>query len=234
MNNSEYLNEKNITYTVKEGDTLYSIAKKFNTSISDLITQNHLDNNLLVPNQILTIPKNSTPIIEHIGSDICDMEIKDKDPIYDTYIVKKNDNLYTIAKKFNTTVAKLIYINNLKNNLLSLNQKIKVPHHSANTINYIVKKQDNLYQIASNYNVTPKQIMDLNNLTSTSLTVGQTLKIPTFSTSDRNSYEIYIVKKEDSLYSISKKFNTTVAIIKKENHLVNNLLTIGQSLIIPK
>ena len=112
----------------------------------------------------------------------------EKQPIYDTYIVQQGDNLYTIAQKFHTTVARLIYINNLKNNLLSFNQELKVPHSTNNTTIYTVKEGDSLYQIASNYNVTPKQIIDLNQLSSTSLTIGQKLEIPTFSRKSTDHY----------------------------------------------
>lgn len=229
MNNS-------FQYTVQAGDNLYSIAKKFDTTISNIVTINHLDNTLLSPGQILMIPNDSNSSLEHIGSDICkqDLEEIEKQPIYDTYIVKQGDNLYTIAQKFHTTVARLIYINNLKNNLLSLNQELKVPHSTNNTTIYTVKEGDSLYQIASNYNVTPKQIIDLNQLSSTSLTIGQQLEIPTFSRKSTDHYYIYRVKKEDSLYSISQKFNTTVALIKKENNLLDNLLAIDQILVIPK
>ncbi len=228
-----FFNKRNsdITYTVQNGDSLYSIAQKFNISTKDLMALNHLDNNLISPNQVLIIKKTTDPI-EHIGSDICGTY--SQEPIYDIYMVKPKDNLYTIAKKFHTTVAKLIYMNNLKNNLLLVNQQLKVPHSNENTISYIVKEGDNLYQIASNYNVTPKQIMDLNKLSSASVTIGQELKIPTYSRTLAKEYDIYYVKKEDSLYSISQKFNTTVDLIKKENNLINNLLFIGQPLIIPK
>ena len=68
--------------------------------------------------------------------------------------------------------------------------------------------------------------MNLNNLTSNLLNVGQTLRIPT---SETNTY---IVKSGDNLYSIARRYNTTVDAIKRKNNLVSNNLSIGQSLII--
>ncbi len=233
--NSSNINSKEITYIVQKGDSLYQIAKKFNTSIGNLIRLNHLTNTLLTIGQVLIISKEEEKL-EHIGSDICpetQQDIENKQPIYDTYTVKENENLYSIAKKFNTTVANLIYINNLKNNLLSIGQKIKVPQTSNNFITYIVKPKDTIYQIASNYNITPKQLLDFNQLSSPSLTIGQELKIPTLKR-DKLEIILYTVKKEDSLYSISQKFGTTVSAIKKINHLINNLLFTGQELKIPK
>ena len=163
-------------YKVKKGDSLYSIALKYKTTVDEIKKINDLDNNLLTEGQTLYIEKQQQ---DHIGLDICDQQsveqIKDK---YDTYIVKQNDSLYEIAKKYNTTINNLIYINDLKNNLLSLGQKLLVPH-IQNYIIYEVKQGDSLYVISSNYNVTPKQIIDLNNLKSTTLNAGQKLKIPT-------------------------------------------------------
>ena len=54
------------------------------------------------------------------------------------------------------------------------------------------------------------------------------MKIPTTSITETT----YVVKSEDNLYSIARKFNTTVDILKKLNNLTNNLLSIGQILII--
>ena len=98
---------------------------------------------------------------------------------------------------------------------------------SVNTINYSVKKGDSLYKIANMYNTTISEIIKLNNLKNTNLSIGQLLKIPS-----NSSNQTYIVKKGDSLYSIAKKFNTTVDSIKKKNNLVSNTLSINQKLII--
>ncbi len=72
--------------------------------------------------------------------------------------------------------------------------------------------------------------MNINNLNSSSLSIGQVLRIP--STNNNPSNNIYIVKKGDSLYSISKRFNTTIDKIKKDNNLISNNLSIGQKLVI--
>lgn len=66
--------------------------------------------------------------------------------------------------------------------------------------------------------------MKLNNLSSNLLSIGQVLKIPT------SNQKTYIVQKGDSLYSIAKKYNTTVNDIKAKNNLTSNTLQIGQIL----
>ena len=64
-------------------------------------------------------------------------------------------------------------------------------------------------------------------LSSTTLSIGQVLKVP--SSSEVN---IYTVVSGDSLYSIARKFNTTVSALQDANNLVTSVLTVGQKLII--
>ena len=69
--------------------------------------------------------------------------------------------------------------------------------------------------------------MKYNGLTSNLLSIGQILRIPI--TDNTSSY---IVKSGDNLYSIARKFNTTVDSLKQKNNLASNTLQIGQKLII--
>ena len=88
----------------------------------------------------------------------------------------KGDSLYKIATKFNTTVNALKEKNNLTSNTLSIGQKLLIPTTSTNNkLTYTVKKGDNLYSIARTYNTTVDKLKSLNNLTSNTLSIGQTL-----------------------------------------------------------
>ena len=99
---------------------------------------------------------------------------------------------------------------------------------SSNTVDYTVKSGDSLYKIAGQYNVTVDAIKRANNLTTNTLQIGQVLRIP-LGTSRETTYT---VKSGDSLYSIAKKYNTTVNRLKELNNLSSNLLNIGQILIV--
>ena len=195
-------------YTVVKGDSLYSIARKFNTTVEALKEANNLTSNNLAVGQILIIPSKE---VENNGN----------------YIVVAGDTLYKIAQKFNTTVDELKLLNNLTSNTLSIGQSLKIPEENNNYQTYTVIKGDNLYSIARRFNTTQDEIMKLNNLSSNLLSIGQILKIPTINTSN---YQTYIVQKGDSLWNIAKKFNTTVDNIKTINNLSSNLLSIGQTL----
>ena len=199
-------------YTVKSGDSLWSIAKKYGITVDDLKNANNLTSNLLNIGQKLIIPSGEEENVE-----------------YTTYTVKSGDTLYSIAKKYNLTMQELINFNNLSSTLLSVGQILKVPVAVEEPVEpyttYTVKSGDNLYAIARNYGVSVSDIMNYNGLTSNLLSIGQVLKIPTKLTE-------YTVAKGDTLYSIARKFDTTVDSIKQKNNLTSNTLSIGQKLII--
>lgn len=221
-------------YTVKKGDSLYSIAKKYNTTVQEIINLNNLKSNVLQIGQVLRIPEMYTPESEMVV------------PNFTSYTVKKGDTLYSIAKNNGLSVDTIIKDNALTSNNLSIGQILKLrisddmveecfgpdyipPETETPTITYTVKKGDSLYSIANRYNTSVSTIMNLNNLKNTNLSIGQQLKIPS---SNNTSTTTYIVKSGDNLYAIAKKFNTTVDTIKRKNSLTSNLLSIGQKLII--
>lgn len=146
----------------------------------------------------------------------------------DYYTVKSGDTLYSIAKKYGTTVENLKDINNLKSNIISINQKILINDKNKNNQKYTIKSGDTLYSIANKYNTTVNKIKEINNLKNDILTIGTELIIP-----QNKDIISYVVKSGDTLYSIAKKYNTTVSSIKIANNLNSELLSINQELIIP-
>ncbi len=202
------LNDENI-YIVKAGDSLYSIARAYNTTVNELRSLNNLTSDILSIGQLLKVPSATLP--------------------EGTYTVKKGDSLYSIAQKFGTTVDALKKENDLTSNNLSIGQVLKIPQvEDSDSLTYTVKSGDSLYSIARTYNTTVSEIRDLNNLTSDLLSIGQELLIP----SNQGLETTYTVQKGDSLYSIAKKFGTTADNLKKLNNLTSNLLSIGQILIV--
>ena len=155
---------------------------------------------------------------------------------YIVYTVQPGDSLYSIAREYGLTVDELIDYNNLSSTNLSINQQILIPKKTetapGETNTYTVKSGDTLYSIARQFNTTINELMTLNNLTTSVLSVGQTLRIPDDSTT--GDYVEYIVKSGDSLYIIANKYGTTFNAIKSANNLTSNLLSIGQVLKIPK
>lgn len=147
------------TYTVKSGDSLYAIAKKYNTTVDTLKSLNNLTSNTLSIGQVLKLPGSSATST-------------------DTYTVKSGDTLYAIANKYNTTVDALKSLNNLTSNTLSIGQTLKIPSSSSDNVVYTVKSGDTLYGIAEEFGTTVSAITKLNNLSTTTLSIGQKLLLP--------------------------------------------------------
>lgn len=147
------------TYIVAQGDTLYSIAKKYNTTVNDLKELNKLNTNNLTIGQKIKIPETNssqTPETEAY------------------YKVISGDTLYSIAKKFNTTVDNLKELNNLKTNLISIGMPLKI---TGNKTHQVVSG-DSLYSIARKYNTTVDNLKKINNLKTNLIHVGDILYIP--------------------------------------------------------
>lgn len=211
------------TYTVQKGDTLYSIAKKYGTTVDALKYTNNLTGNALKVGQVLTIPSTATIPPENVTGNI--------------YTVLSGDTLYSIANRFGLSVDELKSLNNLTSNTLSIGQQLIIkPSTSGGTenyITYIVQRGDSLWKIATENGISVQDLINFNNLTNTTLQIGQTLLIPVLNNNNSEMGMTYTVISGDSLYSIAKKFNITVDELKRANNLTSNLLTIGQVLIIP-
>ena len=147
------------SYIVKPGDTLYSISRVTGISIDELRRINNLNSDILSIGQKILLKENSD------------------NANYIEYIVKKGDNLYSIAKTYGITQKELMDINNLNSNLLSIGQMFLIPSNDVETTTYIVKPGDTLYKIARDYNTTVTDIISKNNLTSNTLSIGQLLII---------------------------------------------------------
>lgn len=196
-------------YKVSAGDTLYSISKKLDTTVDELKKINNLNSNILSVGQILKIP---TKIV-----DIGDVEV---------YQVKNGDTLYKIAKDFNISVDELKAINDLVSDDLFVGQLLNVPSGLSLVNSYVVNSGDTLYSIAKKFNISVNKLKKYNNLNNNLLSIGQKLLIPI------GEDTTYVVRNGDTLYKIAREFNTTVDELRRLNNLTNDILSIGQILIV--
>lgn len=147
-------------YVVKSGDTLWSIARKYNLSVNELKALNNLSSNVLSVGQRLIVGKESS----------------------NDYLVSAGDTLWAIARKFNVNVDDIKALNNLSSNNLSIGMILKIPLYSnkqnEETNVYVVKSGDSLWSIARMFNSTVDEIKSLNSLKSNVLRIGQRLVVP--------------------------------------------------------
>ena len=104
--------------------------------------------------------------------------------IYKVHVVKRGDTLYDIGKKFGVSYKMIIDFNNLKSNVLSLDQKLIVPiDNKASTekmnkdIYYLVKKGDTLESISQAHKISVRSIQLKNNLKGSLIREGERLRL---------------------------------------------------------
>ena len=186
-----------VYYTVKSGDTLWSIAQNYSVSMESILAVNYLSNkDLLSVGQKLEIPAMG-------GPNKADVKIKTIN-----YTVVKGDSLWNIARKFDVAMYEIININDLENiTKLSIGQKLKIPSNgqlaaeqSSGTTNQVaqtekpkdiihyVQKGETLWQISRRYQVTLQSITSANRISeSDRIVVGQKLVVPNVRSSSLSS-----------------------------------------------
>jgi membrane-bound lytic murein transglycosylase D len=275
-------------YKVRRGDNLGDIAKKNDVAVSDLKKWNHLKGNSVATGKSLKIildvatdsrtslasntNKNKAFITADspkvAAADVKTNSIEKKDTLVSNamnfYIVQKGDNLNTIAKKYNTTVADIQEWNHLSSTSVKLGVSLQVAVPVLESaavvavaapvlkdIQYEVQKGDNLGNIAKKFGSSVVDLKQWNNLQNNNLAVGHTLivaknevaiitnnatvdsfkKKDIATSSSKNADSDYLVKKGDSLFSISKQYpGVTVSDLKKWNNITGENLKPGMGL----
>lgn len=164
------------------------------------------------------------------------------------HTVKAGDTLWGISQTYDVSVNNIKSWNNLNNNILYVGQKLVVEttknESNSNQIQtYTVKSGDSLYAIALNHNVSVADIQNWNNMKTTVIYVGQKLQLQTKSTTPSTPpttttpkptaptvTTTYTVKSGDTLYSISRAYNVSVADLRTWNNLTSDVLKVGQKL----
>lgn len=132
-----------VEYVVKKGDTLYTIAKKYDTTVASLTDINMLTSNAIFPGQILLVPKGSS---------------KEIDYYFENYTIKPGDTIELISTKLGVDPVLLGMYNNFAILELKDNQVIKIPRNDT----YTVKQNDTVDTIISTTNRSAEQILRAN------------------------------------------------------------------------
>ena len=167
-------------------------------------------------------------------------EVEEPTGNYRTITIVRGDTLSQIARIYGTTVQELVSINNIPNlNLIYAGATLKVPITTSGggddpleELIYIVRRGDTLSRIALNYGTTVSQIARENNISNPNLIYpGQRLVIKTQGIEAELGHTCYKVVRGDSLYSIARRYNTTIANIVMLNRIQNpNLIYPGECL----
>jgi len=185
-------------HKVRKGDNLSEIAAKYDVAMSDIKKWNKLKSNNVAIGKSLKIITNErvvTTVKKLVKSEnIAATEKSKKEAVENTdkpedfYIVEQGDNLSTIAKKHNITIDELKKWNNLQDNTIQLESKLKIaditnkddktqvaPKTEIRNIEYTVQAGDNLGSIARKNNVAVSDIKLWNELSDDNIQLGDKL-----------------------------------------------------------
>ena len=125
VNGNETRKAGSIIYTVKPGDSLWQIAREYGVTVNQIVSLNQIQNpNLIYPGEKIRITGVSMPNSSQNQSlnvpNIYGIGVR-------TYVVKRGDNLWGIARRYETTVESLVQKNQIMNpNLIYPGQLLEV------------------------------------------------------------------------------------------------------------
>ena len=185
-----------VKYTIASGDSLTSVASKYNVSVEALAAANNMPSDAgLVRGKTLIIPngsarvesKKTEPKKTEVKSAPAPTPKKDESTtdvakgkvfkVTENYTVQSGDTLIGLARKHNVAVNDLAATNNLATNAqLKRGQVIKLPKL---TDSYTVKSGESLTSIAKKHGISVTELAKMNNIeSSTGLKVGQKITVP--------------------------------------------------------
>ncbi len=211
------------TVTVQPGDSLWALARRYDTTVADLLQLNGLASDAIRPGQVLIVP----------GED----EVAAAPAT--TVVVRAGDTLYDIALANDLSVADLIAFNDLDGTLIHPGQELRLAagDQAPEPLTVTVAAGDSLWALARRYDTTVTAIASANGLAEgATLRVGARLSMPgqyaSASETDVGGpvpMQI-VVGPGETLWSIAQRYDSTIAALKSANSLKGDTLYVGQLL----
>lgn len=242
-----------IQYKVSKGEGMYAICKKFNVKYEDVATINPEIRNGLKVGQQLLIPiqqENGTKSsIPPVG------QYEQSDFFYHT--VEQGETLYSIARSYGVEVSALTKLNPGSAEGIKIGLMLKVPQVSQLPSSSLVNKSDlyrfhtispkeTPYSVSRKYGISIQRLLDENPaLTTETFSIGRVIRIPYGDMPDAKVIEepaapvqvkkdsIYIVKRRETLFALSKRFNVSMSELLRINPALRDGIKEGMSVRIP-
>ncbi|MDG2090568.1 MAG: LysM peptidoglycan-binding domain-containing protein [Gammaproteobacteria bacterium] len=204
-------------YIINSGDTLDSIARRFETSVAELQVVNNIRNHLIFPEQKLMIPGRG--INSNISLAANPMRIQSIQYGDSMFRPIKLAEGFQLVEQAGSTPDNMLMAVSLSDDYVD---ELIVP-----TI-YQVRSGDTLGQIAERFDISIRDIQTWNNLRGTTIFARQELTLHTAASAP--SPQLYKVQRGDNLAAIARRFGLSVASLKSLNGLNSDLIFPGQDL----
>ena len=225
-------------YVIQPGDTLFSISKRFNTSVGVLQALNALGvSSEIVAGESILAPaaEKSSQEVEAVEADDSTMPVPSlDDSMVAVHVVQRGDTLFELSLMYNTTVARLRSLNNLEgSSSITIGSSLVVPKIDETILErYIVQLGDSLYSIAQRYDVDWPVLQALNRLADArDVRVGQAILVPKL---EDVSLVLHVIKRGDTLEALAEQYETSVARIQALNGIADpSLIVLGKEILVP-
>ena len=225
--------KKKFIYEVQEGETLFTISRKFNVPVKDIQRINNLNDFDIYKGQILVLtesnntgqdteqPETTVPITSEVTNDVSTSQTE-------------------------TTPTKPVLDNTINPQNTGGNDNDK------NLMLHVVKEDETLFSISKTSHVDIETLRHLNHLSNDEISVGQIIKIPkqeqikNITSKDKMAEPIqkqydsktkntdnavyHIVKPGETLYRIHINYKVPIRKLRKLNHLKGNYIKVGQKI----
>ncbi len=237
--------EKTFEHKVAKGETITQIAKNYNVTVAEIYKVNPGSENGIQENTVLIVPNNKSISYMLKRNNVAAIE-------YKQHQVTAKETLYSISKQYNISVENLEKLNanilklglkegqilNISNENLNATKEVKPIQLLDNQ--HEVAPQETLFSIARKYNVSVKDLDNLNSeILKEGLKIGQIISIP--NKKKTISGEARIINKEtvfhtvapkETKYAIAKKYGITIEQLEMQNPEIINGLVEGNKLAI--
>ena len=213
-------------YTVQAGEGLYSISKRFNVSQSEINNVNPQIQDGLKAGQEIFIPKKGQIKTQNTEKDIQKTE-------YIIHKVQKKQTLFAISRIYNVSQEEIVTANPEAANGVKMGDELRIPQKSKEESDTRKSKKETKEEKQKKDSANETERRDEN------ITKKPEQKPDVISSNSNlhvgndGNFIFYQVQANETLYSISKRYNTTVDEIIKYNPEVANSLQTGTKLKIP-
>ncbi len=175
--------KESVKHRVRKGETLSSIARRYGTSVSSLMAANNMKRgNHILAGNVLNVPGKGQPPVE---KDSGRRVVAGKATPGVRHVVSSGDSLWNLARRYNTTVPKILAANNMASQSLTIGQSLNIPSSGAQPAAaetklkvYNVRKGDTPFMIAERFNMPLESLLRVNRLTPRcTIYPGQSLQV---------------------------------------------------------
>ena len=231
------IKDSGIKHTVKSGDRLDKIAKKYDVKVADIVALNQLKRQELTIGQVLRIPDNGKSAVK--SDDKSKAQTDGKENIKSTSTVKESGTIHTvksgdrldkIAQKYGVSENDIMALNNLKRNTLRIGDKLKIPAKLK------TEKAEKIQEAKSEKEKKADKALETKSQKEKQTTDKPSNKETLNTKSDKTEKpktvpKYHVMEKDQTIYAVGRLYNISPdKILKLNPKLKNGKVAVGQKI----